>query len=101
MTNTFVVNSAGKSTIVKDDNANLDYTFDWTTWLTDIGDTIVSSTVTADAGVTLSNKTNTTMKVTVFVAGGTIGGQYQVNCQIVTAGGRTDERSFYINVKET
>ena len=104
MSDTYVINSVGKATIVKDDQAKLDYTFDWSQWLTPIADTIASAvaTIHGDGNATIGNPANqlTTTSVTIWVAGGTIGQQYQLACKITTAAGRIDERSVYINVKD-
>lgn len=78
-------------TFVKDPQAVLDYQFNWATWLD--GDTISSYTVTVD-GVTLDSDTNTSTTVTAWLSGGTLGARAYVTCQIVTASGRTDERTI-------
>lgn len=80
----------------KDPAAKLDYMFDWTTWLDD--DVIEDATftavgVTAEAG-DIANKT-----AVVWVSGGTAGQRYDVTCHITTAGGRVDERSITIPVR--
>ena len=38
--------------------------------------------------------------VVAWISGGTAGTTYRVTCRIVTAGGRTDDRSIFIKVKE-
>lgn len=81
---------------IKDPDAVLDYQFDWTTWLN--GDTISSYTVTVD-GVTLDSDSNTTTAVTAWVSGGTAGAVATVACEIVTAGGRTDERTIKLVIQ--
>lgn len=102
MTDTFDLSNPLKPTITKDPNSNLDYTFDWTLWLDDITDTIQSQNVTVDAGVTKSGAAVVTgnKKVVVFIAGGTVGGTYKVTCEIQTVGGRTDDRTIYIKIKD-
>lgn len=94
---------AGKPIIVKDPNALLDYTFDWTDWLAGISDTI--DTVTAVAtGVTLDDTTWDDTTVTVWVAGGTVGTQGSVRARITTVGTgaqpRIDDRTIYFKIKE-
>lgn len=83
---------------VKDPDATLDYTWDWTDWLN--GDTISGTpTITVPAGITKSTQSNTTTAVTAWMTGGTVNGTYDIACKIVTAGGRTDERTVRIEVR--
>jgi len=83
---------------VKDPDEVLDYTFDWATWLN--GDTIASDTVTVDTGLTKDSDSNDTDSVTVWLSGGTAGTAYKVSSKIVTAAGRTAERTIIITVRE-
>ena len=80
----------------KDPDAVLDYRVDWTTWLN--GDTISSSTFTVATGLTKDSQSNTTTAATVWLSGGTAGTRYLVTNRIVTAGNRTEDRSFYVSV---
>lgn len=81
--------------IAKDPEAILDYTLDWATWLG--ADTIVGApTWTVPPGITKNSQTNTTTTATVWLSGGAANNDYTIECKIVTAGGRTDERSFII-----
>lgn len=84
---------------IKDPNANLDYQWDWSDWL-EAGETISSYVLTVPAGLTLGTNSNTTTKVTAFLAGGTVDTGYKVQCRITTNQSRTDDRSIYINVRE-
>lgn len=84
----------------KDPNATLDYTFDWTAYLTPLADTIASVTWVLPAGLTNVSQSNTTMTATVFVSGGTLGESLQLTCRITTAGGRTDDRSITLKIVE-
>lgn len=105
---TFDVTNPAKPSIKKDPNAILDYTWDWTTWLLDASnptDTISSHTINIVApaeGVTVqsSSITGASKMVTAWLAGGTAGKTVQVTCRIVTAGGRTEDRSIYLKIKE-
>lgn len=92
----------GKTVIRKDQNATLDYIFDWTAWLADITDTIASALVTVPAGITLSSTTNTTLKVTAWLSGGTVGAEYAIQCRITTAStpARIEDRTIYVRVVE-
>ena len=82
----------------KDPNAVIDYAVDWTLWLD--GDTISSSIWTAATGITIDSNTNTITNSTVWLSGGTAGASYEVTNRVVTAGGRTDDRTILISVAE-
>lgn len=106
---TYVVGTSGKATILKDPDAVLDYTFDWTAWLDDVGDTIASTSVPVlsptgialdltaphGAGYLVVGKT-----VVVWLKQGLPGTTHRVTCRIVTTGGRTDDRSIYVKIKD-
>jgi len=90
--------------IKKDPSSVLDYTIDWTNWLS--GDTVSSvvydlengiTTSTAIGGVAVSNTTTTT---TVNIAGGTAGNIYNVKCTMTTTNGRTVVKNFRIKVED-
>lgn len=98
-TETYAVDSAGRATIIKDPQAVLDYSFDWAAWLTLISDTIASASFTVTSGAV--NSSNVVGAVaTAWVSGGVIGTVITLTCHIVTTGGRIDERSVFIKVKE-
>lgn len=80
----------------KDPDAVLDYVWDWSSWLGD--DTITSHTITPADGLTVATSAAAAGRVTVWLSGGTARQTYEVACRIVTAGGRTDERTsrFYV-----
>ncbi|MDE1828221.1 MAG: hypothetical protein KGH65_03620 [Candidatus Micrarchaeota archaeon] len=81
---------------VKDPAAVLDYTEDWSQWLGT--DTISSVTWTVPTGITQTSTSSTTTTATIWLSGGTIGTTYNVDCKIVTAGGRTDARQLQITI---
>lgn len=81
----------------KDPNAVLDYTADWSRWLGD--DTIVTSTWILTGGLTEVSSSNTDTSATVFVSGGTAGSSYEATNRITTAGGRTNDRTLRIPVR--
>lgn len=83
---------------IKDPSAVLDYTIDWTDWLE--ADTISSSVWTVPTGLTKDSEATTTKKATVWLSGGTQGRFYTVTNRVVTAGGRTDERSIVLVVEQ-
>lgn len=89
-----------------DPDARLDYRFDWraltngygtSNWLA-TGETIVDTTVTADAGLTVdsSSVVSDDTAVVVWLSGGAVGGRYYVTCHIVTSAGREDDRTITI-----
>jgi hypothetical protein len=82
----------------KDPDAVLDYTRDWGAYLG--GDEISVSSWSADEGITIESSSSTASTATVWLSGGTARSAYRVTNRIVTAGGRTDERSFLVVVSE-
>jgi hypothetical protein len=83
---------------IKDPDAVLDYEWDWARWLD--SDTIVSHEVfPIGAGITVDSHTATLTSVTAFVSGGTVGVLYGLTCRVVTAGGRTDDRTINILIR--
>ena len=79
----------------KDSAAVLDYSVNWSAWLN--GDTISESTWLAP-GLTIDSESETTTATTVWLSGGSAGTTYKITNNIVTDGGRTDERSLTIDV---
>ena len=55
---------------------------------------------TIESGLTEDSDSTTTTKATVWVSGGTAGTTYECVNEIVTASGRTDNRTIYITVRE-
>lgn len=90
-----------KPYFTKDPAAVLDYTIDWDAddWLGT--DTVSTATWTVPAGLTQpTSATNTSTTTTVWLGSGVEGQDYDVACKIVTAGGRTDERTIRIQVRQ-
>lgn len=85
-------------TFTKDPNAVLDYTIDWSLWLA--GDTISTATWTVPMGITKDLDTKTTTTTTIWLSGGSAATNYSVAVRVVTAGGRTDDRTIVISVAE-
>lgn len=83
---------------VKDPDATLDYTIDWGPWLN--GDDIQTSSWTVPSGVTNVANDNTVTTARIFISGGTVGVNYTLTNRITTVGGRTDDRSIEIRVRE-
>lgn len=84
-------------TFAKDPSAVLDYTIDWTRWLPP-GDAI-SSVAWTLSGITNAASSHSTTEATIWLSGGTDGTTYDVVCEIVTTGGRTDDRTFRVIVE--
>jgi hypothetical protein len=89
-------------TKLKDPDAVLDYLVDWDDdtedWLGT--DTISTSEFIAESGITINSHTNTPTTATVWLSGGTTGTKYKITNRITTAGGRTNDQSFYVKIKE-
>ena len=83
---------------IKDPDAVLDYALNWTKWLE--GDTISTGTWTIDAGPTIASQSVSGGIVTMFLSGGVDGVSYNAKCRVVTTGGRTEDRTIQIQVKE-
>ena len=85
----------------KDPSAKLDYTIDWGTlgWLVG-SDTIASATWTVPTGLTKDSSSASSTMATVWLSGGTAGVDYDVVCHVITVGGREDDRTLRIQVRE-
>jgi hypothetical protein len=86
------------TSFLKDPDAKLDYFVDWSRWLA--GDVIQSSVWAVDDGLTKSNESSSGTVTTVWVEGGEVDQEYELVNQIVTAGGRRNERTLTIRVIE-
>lgn len=86
------------NSFVKDPGARKDYAVDWSDWLD--GDTISASAWTPPSGITQYSASNTPTAATIWLSGGTAGEEYAVVNQITTAGGRIDQRTIKIVVRE-
>jgi hypothetical protein len=101
MSETYVVDKvSGLPVIEKDPQAILDYPFKWTDYLLDPVDTLQSQVTTVETGITLESSGISGTNVVVWLSGGTPGQTYRVANRITTVGGRTDERSILIKVKQ-
>lgn len=88
-----------RKTFTKDPDAVLDYIFDWAGWLAE-GETIVTHDITATTGLTIDSFSATDKSVTVWLSGGVQATRYTVGCRLSTSAGRTDERTFLVDVRE-
>lgn len=82
---------------IKDPQSVLDYTLDWSDWLG--SDTISQSTFTVPSGITKDSDSFDDTTATIWLSSGTLGKKYTITNKIVTNGGRTDERSLIIVIK--
>jgi hypothetical protein len=81
----------------KDPDEVKDYGVDWALLLDT--DTISTSTWTVPAGITKNSDSNTDTTTTVWVSGGTAGDSYLLQNRVVTAGGRTYDRTCKLKMK--
>lgn len=86
-------------TFIKQPADNLDYDFDFSQWLA-TGDTLSSSVVTSDPGITLGTKIQSATNIKQFVSGGTDGQEYKVSTTITTTNGLDKQVDILIAVRE-
>ena len=83
--------------ITHDPQAVLDYTWPWSKWGLEAGETIVTATVAPVAGLTISaTAIDGAGNVSVWISGGTAGTKYKIPCHIVTSAGREDDRTLVL-----
>lgn len=90
--------------IVKDPQSTLDYSVDWSDWVSTGDDIITSvwtlSTITGDTAPISNEDTNLSSNVaTVWISGGQLGKIYTVTNTITTDNGLIDERFFRLIIK--
>jgi hypothetical protein len=88
-----------RPSIPKDPDAELDYTFDWADWLDGVSDSIDTHEILVD-GVDLLTSMVAGQKVIAWLSGGTAGQTATATCRIVTDGGRTEDRTIYLLVRQ-
>lgn len=91
--------------IAKDPDASKTYTFDWTDYLTDLGQTISASTFAISGPDAILTKDNDgivvgNLKTQLRLIGGTLGATYVVTNHITTNGSPAtiDDRSIFVNI---
>jgi len=84
----------------KDPDGVSPVTINWSDLMTQIGDTISSSSWEADSGLTVDSDTNTTLSATAVISGGSDGSVYALTNRVVTAGGYTYDRTVIVYVQE-
>jgi hypothetical protein len=87
---------------IQDPQATLDYPFDWSDYLVQLGnDTIQTSAFTVDSGIMVeSDAILDPSNTVVWLSGGVKGKRYAVTNHVLTAGGREDDWTIYVLVKE-
>jgi hypothetical protein len=85
---------------IKDPDAVLDYTYDWSSFLAD-GEVIVEHEIFLSGDdITLDVSTADNTTVTVWLSGGIVREYYYITCRITTDQGRVDNRSIWILIKK-
>jgi hypothetical protein len=84
-------------TYVKDPDAAIDYSVDWSDWLP-ADERIESSTWILPAAITVVAEQATSTRATVIVQGGTSGEPYDLVNRIVTSGGKQEDRTITLVV---
>lgn len=82
---------------LKDPNATLDFSVDWSRWL-QTNETISAVTWTVATGITNTLTSNTNTAATIWLSGGTAGVTYSITCKITTNQTRIDQRTFSVAV---
>lgn len=95
-----MANTDSAKVYIKDPSAKLDYSVDWSDWLEDVGDVIVTSTWELSPGITKFNEENTLYTATVWISGGNTATIYTATNHIVTGAGREDDRTLTIRVQD-
>lgn len=83
----------------QDPDALMDYTIDWgSRWLGT--DTIATSEWIVPDGINMNTTSNTPTKATIWLSGGTLGESYDVTNRVTTDGGRIQDQTLRIVIKE-
>jgi len=89
--------------VLKDPNAKLPFTMDWSAWLLAENDTALSAAWTVPTGLVRESSPAESLvddKATIWLSGGTAGVIYEVMCRLTTVGGRVDDRTLQIRIQE-
>lgn len=85
---------------IKDPDAVLDYPINFNDWLTAISDTYASHAVTTSGTLVCDSSACIAGIITVWLSGGTLGETETFTVRITTAGGRIDDRTYYLKISE-
>lgn len=89
------------TTYTKDPSELLDYSWNWSPWLAEVGDTISDAIVRVTEGLMMVGEPVVNgAVVTQRVSGGTVGDFCSVVCQITTASGLIAERSIHLTIED-
>lgn len=94
------VNNPAKPKGIKDPDAVLDFPIDFSVWLTAISDTYLSHTVSVSGSIVCDSSSHASGIIVAWISGGEVGETASFTIRIVTAGGRTDDRTFYLKIAE-
>ena len=89
-----------KPTIEKDPDALLDYSFDLSKYLTPLNDTLQSAIFILESPLVEETTSVAATTAVVWVSGGVAGETHRVTCRFETVGGRRDDRSIFLKIKE-
>ena len=98
----YTTNKAGQPVFIKDPNATLDYSFDFTAWLQQANDAI-ASVLAIPTGCTLARAADFTGGVvTAFVSGGVVDEDASVTFRVTTTSQppRVDDRTVILKIRE-
>jgi hypothetical protein len=84
---------------IKDPEAVLDFSIDWTSELAP-GDRLIHVSVIPDPGLRVISSNVTDKIATAWLQGGIPGNTYNVVFHVTTEGGRQDDRTIQILIKE-
>jgi hypothetical protein len=84
---------------VKDPNSTIDFAVDWAEWLSS-GDTVSSSSWEVPTGLTVSSASVANNVTRSFLTGGLAGVDYMITNRVTTQGGRIEDRSILVQVRQ-
>lgn len=85
---------------IKDPNATLDFPISFSAWLADMVTTYGSHTVSVTGGIVVESTSHLNGVISVLLSGGTVGEVATFTIHIVTADGRSDDRTFYLKIAD-
>jgi len=85
---------------IKDPNAVLDYPVSFADWLSDVGDTYASHTVTCSGTLVCDSSSESAGVITVWLSGGRVGEVETFTIRITTAAGRVEDRTLRLRIVE-
>lgn len=83
---------------VKDPNSTIDFAVDWSEWLSS-SDTVSSSSWEV-SGLTVSSTSVANNVTRAFLTGGIAGVDYLITNRVTTQGGRIEDRSILVQVRQ-